>query len=138
MPGGLRIVAGQLVDGVIEHVADGNSQKLPGDLAAARVRQGLAQFRYQFAGLVDLRGAERFSRSAWTCDIDGTLAKLERIEPKLAAVLRNMFAARREGEADRLLQDIPSVLGHKRLVLLLRLARKLAARLWAMAVTGPG
>lgn len=65
------------------------------------------------------------------------LAKLERVDPKLTAVLRNMFAARRADEADRLLQDIPSVLGHRRLTVLLRLARKLAARLWAMTVTGP-
>jgi hypothetical protein len=64
------------------------------------------------------------------------LAELEQVEPQLAAVLRNMFAARRDGEADRLLQDIPSVLGHKRLVAVLRLARKLAARLWALSVTG--
>lgn len=57
------------------------------------------------------------------------LAALEQLEPESAAVLRNMFAARRERESDNFLQDIPAVLGHGRSLRVLRLIRRLMARL---------
>jgi len=65
------------------------------------------------------------------------LAELEQIDPQCAPVLRNMFAARPEGEADKFLQDIPSVLGHRRLQVLMKLVRKLVARLRALSATSP-